>query len=428
MPSTTNYIDDTERRFVDANYLAVVGDLWTSTLSTISVDTITYQDPAFGSLKVTGGITADARYNIWDTPLTDVPSQYAITTLAEGGDYIESFCWVRPTKNCTITLHLVLTEVYLNVTTQEFMLSTSPADVVEGAKGSHRIEIGASDGPKWHLIRAIPVEIPDDGKQYSIGFHITVDYDSPLAVGDLNISRPTIIRTHAILDNLMVVTCGRVIPNAFLAQDNADFSKYEVTYPMLRLIDISTTTANDIFLKHDDIEYIDISEGFSPAELSSYSTLVNPTLADSATLEWLAQFRGRSLLVSYEPSTEGEAWELFILDESTLDGTDVVATSSLPTTGFSGGVEEYFKWQVSTGYYGHNAGTRTAMESAIKLLLSDTKTINATWTWNSIHFQTKIGETYGGDLLSVGDPSPYVLAILEPARPLGMVATHELIA
>lgn len=428
MASTTNYIDRSERLFNESGYLStVLGDLWT-TDATIESDSIVYQDVEFGSLLLKDGSSCSVSYNIWGDPLTDIPSQFSITSPTDNTDHIESFCWVRPTKNCTVNIHTTLTKVNLDIATSQFLLSPNPLDVIVGETGTHTITIGATDTPKWHLVRAMPLQIPDDNSQYSIGSTISVIYDDVASPGQLNVSRPTVIRTHAIFENAFVSNAATYIPEVFLGRDSANFLSNSPTYPLIRMLDVMSNSSNDVFQSHDSIEYMDVSEGFSPSVEETYSSLISPIIADSQTLSWLAQFRGRNLIVTYEPSTEGEEWELFILDESVLDGTDVLASSSIPTTGFSGGVEEYFKWQVEFGYYGHNAGTLAAMISTIKLLLSGSKTISYTMSANSIHFQTSITETFGADLLSIGDSSPYITSILEPTRPLGMVITHELVA
>ena len=428
MPSTTNYIDESERRFTEQTYVtSVLGDLWKSDVA-VTADPVVYQDASYGSLFIGGEAVSETTYNVWADPLADVPSQYAITTTTENTDYVEGFCWVRPTKNCTVQIRTQLTKVELNPTTTEFMLSSNPSDLYSGDSGEHLISVGVADDPAWHLVRSIPLQIPDDEEQYSIGLVIEVTFEDPSNPGDINISRPTIIRTHALYDSRMVTEVATFLPEVFLLKDSAQFDENKVTYPLMRLIDVSTNTANDVFIKVEQIEYLDIESGFESTDSGTYSTLVSPLYADVDTLRWLSQFRGRNLVVTYEPSTEGEEWEQFILDFSTLDGTDVLATSAISTSGVSGGVEEYFRWQVETGYYGHNAGTIDGMLSAIQLFLSGDKYINYTVTANSIHFQTSIDETFGADALGVGDSSPYIIQVVEPTRPLGMIVTHELVA
>lgn len=428
MLSTVNYIDASERKFIEPGYFATLsGGLWNSD-ATISADPITYQDFSFGSIFVDAVAESETTYNIWSNPATDIPSQYAITLDVENTDYIEAFCWVRPTKNCTISISTQLTEVYLDETTNDFMLSSDSEDVYQGATGNHTIAVGIADEPIWHLVKAKLIQIPSDDAQYSIGLKISAVFDDETSPGELNISRPTIIRTHAIFFNEALQETYIFIPDVFLDRDTADFTSNEVTYPLMRLIDVATDTAHHVAQKIDEIQYLDIESGFDSTDSETYSTLINPSYSDVPTLEWLSQFRGRNLVVTYEPSTEGEEWQQFVLDSSTLDGTDVIATATPSTSGISGGVEEYFRWQVQTGNYGHNAGTISAMISAVQLFLTGEKTINYSTTPTNIYIETSITETYGSDDLSIGDANPYILEIIEPARPLGMTVTHVLTA
>lgn len=427
MASTRNYIDRSERLFSEAGYFSTnLATLWT-TNDIVEADPVIYQDYEFGSLLVKDGVSCSVYFNKWNNPLTDVPSQFAITTDDESTDFIEFFCWVRPTKNCLVTVKTTLTKATLDMPTMQFMLSSNPLDVIQGQVGHHDIAVGLADEPRWHIVRAVPVQIPDDASHYSISVEITVTYEDAVSPGVMNISRPTAIRTNAMFESIFLSEAASFIPDVFLGKDFANFTENEPTYPLMRLLDVMTNSSNDVYLKHNSIEYLDVSEGFSPLSLGTFSTLIEPALANGQTLEWLAQFRGKNLVVTYEPSTEGEPWDLFVLDESTLDGDDVVATTTTPTTGFAGGLEEYFKWQVETGSYGHNAGTIPSMLGAIKLLLTGGKKIYYSVSANTINFFTLIDETFGAELLNIGDPSPFVTSILEPTRPLGMIINHELI-
>jgi hypothetical protein len=196
-------------------------------------------------------------------------------------------------------------------------------------------------------------------------------------------------------------------------------------------MDVSFASAGAVEDKYESSQYLDSESNFDPNDSNTYSTLISAETAETLeTLQWLSHFRGRELLVTYEPSTNGEEWTEFVLDESELDSTHVLASSAISSSGFSGGTDGYFRWQVETGFYGHNAGTITAMISAIQLLLSETKTVSYTVGTNEITFQTKIDETFASDVLGliVGDENPYILQVIEPARPLGMVVNHELVA
>lgn len=426
-----NFIDVTERTFVQSTAFSVLGDLWRSSEFVLEPSTTVYQDALLGSLHVHDAASGSVFYNDWLNPASDTPSQYAISGINDLNDSVVTFAWIRPTKNCTVKIRNITTLVSYNTSTQSYELSTNSADRIVGEWGIHEISLGTDDSDKWHLIRAVPAPLTatTETTRYAIGFEIEITYTGD--TGELYISRPAITALLDVTENTFFTECLSLIPNTYFGQDFFDPSSNTVPFPLLRLLDILTNDAGNI---SDDIyhfEYKNSGQGFDPSIPETQSFFITPDLIDNLLhLSWLAQFRGRELLVTYEPSTEGEEWTPFVLDSSELNGTHVVALTSFSVEGISGGVEAYFKWQVDTGYYGHNAGSVSAMLSAINLLLSGAKTINYTMSANQITFETSITETYGSDTLglSVGDPNPYVLAILEPTRPLGMIITHELIA
>jgi hypothetical protein len=426
-----NFIDSSERNFLQASLVASYGDLWRSAGFVVEPSTTVYQDASFGSLKLSGASSGSLFYNDWEDPVNDIPSQYAVSGANDLNDEIVSFVWVRATENCTVRMRNIRTVAVWDVPTQTYLLSTNVADRVEGDWGVHVISLGIEDSQKWHLIRARMLAMPKDTEttRYSLGFELEITYSGD--VGECFVSRPTITALMDIAENSFFVETIALIPEVFLGQDFLNPLTTNVPFPLLRLIDVMTNRAGEIQDSIYDFEYKNESQGFDPSILETNSFFITPDLITSLPhLSWLAQFRGRELVVTYEPSTEGEEWTKFILDSSTLDGTAVIALSAFTVEGISGGVEAYFKWQVRTGYYGHNAGTIDGMISAIQLLLTGTKFVDYSVGSNEITFLTSIGETYASDTLGliVGDEHPYVLEILEPTRPLGMIIKHELIA
>ena len=68
------------------------------------------------------------------------------------------------------------------------------------------------------------------------------------------------------------------------------------------------------------------------------------------------------------------------------------------------------------------------MVGAAKRALTGTKTVNYTVTQNQIAFTTSQAETYGTVVGDVGTSNAFVLSLIEPAKPLGMLITHTLAA
>jgi len=429
MGVTFNYIDESERLFLEDSYLqSSLSTLWTSN-GTLSADPVVYQDSDFGSLYLTPSALENyVKFNYWANPSTDIPSQYVVSPSIDSGDFIEAFTWVRPSVNCTIYVKTVLTKVTFDTTSQQYELSTDPADVITGAEGTHVITLGVLDSERWHLLRAVPTLLPESGN-YSVSFQIRVVF-STTTNAHLNISRPTIHTSFGISRNRFMQFVGQFMPEIFVAQDTADFSTNEPTFPMMRFIDSMTTVADDLQVKSEEFTYIDIATGFDQTDPGTFSTLVDPNYSDGATLLWLAQFRGRPVLVTYQPSTEGASWVRFTLDDSVSGVLDDIAVlgSNASDIGLPDGVEAYARWQVETGYYGHNAGTIEAMVSAIQRLLTGAGVVNYTVSANAIHFTTSWTETYGSVIGDIGSSSELLLQIVEPARPLGMIVTHELTA
>lgn len=429
MGVTYNYIDESERLFLEDSYFQTsLSTLWKSN-GTLSADPVIFQDSDFGSLYLApSSLENYVKFNYWANPATDIPSQFVVSPSIDASDFIESFLWVRPSVNCTIYVKAVLTKVTFDSISQQYKLSTNSADVVTGVEGEHIITLGVLDSERWHLLRAVPVRLPDTGN-YSVSLQIRVVF-STLTNAHLNISRPTIHSSYGVFRNKFMQTVAEYMPEIFITQDTANFATNEPTFPMIRFIDSITTDANDLQVKSEAFAYIDQATGFDPAQPETFSTLIDPNYCDAETLLWLAQFRGRPVQVTYQPSTEGTSWVGLTLDDPVSGKLDDIAVlaSNASDIGLPGGIDAYARWQVDTGYYGHNAGTIEAMVSAIKRLLTGAGVVNYTVSANAIHFTTSWTETYGSVIGDIGLSSEFLLQIVEPARPLGMIVTHTLTA
>lgn len=89
-------------------------------------------------------------------------------------------------------------------------------------------------------------------------------------------------------------------------------------------------------------------------------------------------------------------------------------------------VEDFWRWQIKNGYYARKAGTNEAFDQTLKFFLSGTKSY--TLTDNGIftlHVETLTSETRDG---VTGSQSAYIIAALEPIKPIGFKLTHECVA
>lgn len=426
MGTTYNFIDESERLFLEQSTFVAsnVDDLWSSD-GTIATDPTIYLDSDYGSLKLTPSSVGNyVRFN-YHSSVGSIPSQYAVTTDVDGNDFIEAFMWVKPTKNCTLYLQTVLTEVEFDENTSLFGF-VDPFDRVTGSEGSLSVDIGGTDVPTWQLVRAVPVAVPETGR-WSIGVNFRVVF-STLTDAYLNITRPTTHTSQRFLLGNFFTEAMTYVPEVFLETDFANYSTNNPTYPLSRFVDVITTTAGDIYDKTISFEYLDASDGGSYENLFTASRLVDPRVCDSTYLFWLSQFRGRPILITYQPSTEGIGWSVFTLNSSLLDSNDVIGSDATSLGGLPAGVDSFARWQVETGYYGHNAGTVQSMVSAAQRNLTGTKEVNYTMSSNSMAFTTKQSETFGSVAGDVGASNSVVLSLIEPARPLGMIITHTMTA
>jgi hypothetical protein len=191
----------------------------------------------------------------------------------------------------------------------------------------------------------------------------------------------------------------------------------------------------------DDFTYSDISEGKNELDTSTLSTLVDPIVVKREYMFWLAQFSGTKLL---NPTTGltpwvnlPETWQGIDL----IDGEEAIPPAnpnSADAVGWSAlqdyntepvGLDEFLRWQISTSYYGRNAGTQEALVEAVKRVLIDTKTVNyeilEPFDW-TIRITTLKTETPDSSLVDIGGSVPEIVELLEPARPVGFKIIHSL--
>lgn len=420
-----NYLDVTERTFLESStFTASTSDFWTSD-GTLSVDAVNYQDSARGSLKLSPTSLENYVYYNYHALTSDTPSQFSLTVDQDAGDFIEAFMWVKPTKNCTVYLKTILSEVEFDENTSTFSF-VDPFNQIVGDEGSFAVALGGTDEPRWQLIRSVPIQVPTTGR-WSIQLRFRVVF-STLTDAYLNISRPTAHQCKRIFSNGFLSQSFEYLPEIYLESDLADFTVNEPTYPLARFFDVLTSASDEILDQSVAFEYLDKSEGGDSTNLATLSRFVNPKVCDSSYLPWLAQFRGRPILVTYQPSTEGIGWQIFTLNSSVLNGDDVLGNDATNLGGLPAGLDAFARWQVETGYYGHNAGTLQAMVSAIQRNLTGAKIVGSTVSLNQISFTTSQAETFGTVAEDVGSSNSIILSLIEPARPLGMIVTHTLTA
>lgn len=202
---------------------------------------------------------------------------------------------------------------------------------------------------------------------------------SGLAVGRYAyLSHPVLSTPDAISRNVFAAESWARLPE-FLRE--VDEVQAEPSYPLLRFMDVLTTHANEILVYWANSQYIPPEEGGDAVAES----LLEPELADIATLRWWAQILG---IKFYDPSTGSTPWIAFYraLDPDLepewsdwLTGVDTNLDLDLTWSEIQNfdplvsGLLELLRWQVRTAYYGLRAGTKTAIVECVKKGLTGTK-------------------------------------------------------
>lgn len=147
-------------------------------------------------------------------------------------------------------------------------------------------------------------------------------------------------------------------------------------------------------INHGSVELTD-----DPYNILSRSELTDPDLMTPEYLEWGAMLRGAPTLSDIQSG-----------------GVSVFDASF-----------DFRRWQVKTGVFGHNAGSKTAVKEAVKTLLSGSRAVLVTPLWEGEQFEimirTLVSETPNNP--AEGQTSNKVLAVAEPTRPAGFVFLHE---
>ncbi len=283
--------------------------------------------------------------------------------------------------------------------------------------------------PQWSIVRVITdvFDSPTPSVQISIGISKnqseTVYFSSPVFVPQMEFA----------IENTALGKVAALLPQ-FMLED--DFSITEpIDMPLMRFIDVCTVGLDSVINKTLDMSYLDAQDGKDEQFINTLSTLVNPRAAQIPDLIWLAKFVGTKPVTRFTSSLEEET-EAFVLNSSELNGEDTLrltSYSSLNPPVFDLEVQrDLLDWQVSTGSFGFNAGTTSAIEDSVKLMLIGNKTVNLDYDYSTspfeIEIQTPWYETIGADETKIGESSILVLEAVQRAKPIGVLLTHVMTA
>jgi hypothetical protein len=392
-----------------------VPSAWTATNATLQTTRSEYKYQGYGSLKSSlSASSATISFNENNTSTT------AQTTTEYVAGKVESFVWCRATATATITPQLTITRVMAGTPVEGVDIFTAYGSPVSLTSGD------------WYLVRTNPVVVPVSPA--TAHYHISLQYAiSGATIGSSVLFHfPTAYEQLAFLRNTFLMDCWDNIPAVF---QNRETELPLPSYALLRFMEIGMQAHGVINDIAAGFQYQDISEGKDETNGDTLSILVQPSEIPRDYIFWVAQFTGTQLLNPTAGATPWanipSTWDGIDLIDTVDDPDDVVEWGSLQ--GFApeiAGLDDFFRWQVASGYYGYAAGSMAAIREATKRVLGGTKTCTITKNYLSspwrIRIQTKLSET--PDASTVGESIDEMLQLMELARPLGVVLTHEIIA
>ena len=226
---------------------------------------------------------------------------------------------------------------------------------------------------------------------------------------DIYFTLPNLVDEEVFYENWFVQKSRTLMPDFYW---DYDYDQENPKNPFFKLMDALTVVANQTREEYfNNISYekneIDLlSEQIEP---EFRSNLVDPFYVKNEYIPWLSPFTGTKIKRN-----------ITLADGSRL----------FPNTETE---NEYARWQLNTGFYGLNAGTREAIIESARQALIFTKdgtqptgavALSTGYGGNvfSIRIQTLVNET--PDVTSDGESSYAILDAIEQARPLGYKITH----
>jgi hypothetical protein len=155
-------------------------------------------------------------------------------------------------------------------------------------------------GGKWSVVRSPVIQIPNDENTHNVSFIINTfgGSDYPLFI-----SIPGLISVNTLFDNQFVANTLEAMPNFYFDHDADDGVATNNKSPLFatrRFLDLGLSGANEALLLY--LSYIRFAkeDGYDPSNplmpLQFKSAIINPSAADSSTIQWLAQFAGRNIV------------------------------------------------------------------------------------------------------------------------------------
>lgn len=195
------------------------------------------------------------------------------------------------------------------------------------------------------------------------------------------LARPILIPTLFHRDDLPTTIVQSHMPPDIM---DIDETVTPLVAGVARLLHVLSVGYQDIYEQLLSIINLDHIDSYNDRIDEFSSALVNPELVDVARARWLAQFMGALLIDSSAGETPWvnlpKTWATWLSQidtvETPVDNTTVewqeIESFDIELIG----LEEYFRWQLSTGAYSQNGGTFDSIKLAAQNVLSGTKTVN----------------------------------------------------
>lgn len=368
----------------------------TSGSATISVTKEQQKLSAFGSLKVTPNNASAFTASVTQS----ISPEYL-------GWAVKFSTWLYSPIDRTVTISLSVTNDPVAETSTVFLRSGvwTLATVIQPSATTVYLDVGSAT--------------------------CSITAASAATASPLYVSAPVISTPDSIVYNTFNNEMYFRLPEYLRDNDPLDAT---LERPLLRFLDIAFMEAADLWDFWESIRYIPADE-YGIAEETS--ALVDPEKASVSWLYWLAMILGfkfqtsasgvsswASLVTALDTNTDGSlTWTELLGVDNTATWTEL--ESQAPN---NAGSEVELRWQVASGVYGINAGTKQAIIDAAQHILTGTK-------------QVAINSNYGGDpwvfevvtITSetpdvVGGSSPTLLEVIAPALPIGYSAVHRCVS
>jgi hypothetical protein len=339
---------------------------WTSTNSTLTVNSNTYVHPL--------------QYSFAVQPLNDVsPVVISLKRIIPpdtsiNGGQAQFHCQIQPNTGLSVDVKIT--------------------NVVSSYSESHNqvLTVGKWNGCWSPVIDVGLINTENDDIEFEIDITVN-DHGGQVFF----LSVPTLMNELGFTHNTFVHNMRKFIPSFIWDRDK--IQEYP-NYPFAKLLYVLTNAADkSTFLYKKFYQYLNNEISVSNQNATfRYSQLVNPEYVDEDYEIWLSQFNGTKLYRSVTTTAQSEA------------------ITNVPDS---------ISWQLKNAYFGRNSGTFEAIKECTKQVLTGNKIVYvfSSGSFFQINIYTLLSETPGVE--NSGDSSPEVIAITNLTKPMGFVLSHQ---